>query len=141
MDDTGKSSGCCMCGAVKFNIETPIADFNACHCHMCRRWTSSPWFATDCGKNVQFEGEENIGRFKSSNWAERGFCKICGSSLFYHLIPTGHYMMSVGTFDNQNGIEMKLQAFMDEKPDGYDFTNQNERLTGQEVFEKYAPKD
>jgi len=141
MADNGKKTGSCMCGGVKFALDKEITGFSACHCHMCRRWASSPWFATDCGKVVRFEGEENIGRFKSSNWAERGFCKICGSSLFYFLIPTGHYMMSVGAFDDQNGIEMKLQAFMDEKPDCYDFTNQNERLTGQEVFEKYAPKD
>ena len=30
-----------------------------------------------------FNGEENIERYSSSAWAERGFCKRCGSSLLY----------------------------------------------------------
>ncbi len=137
----GKKTGSCLCGGVTFKLDKSISGFSTCHCDMCRRWASGPYFATNCGKQVRFDGEENIGRFKSSKWAERGFCKICGSSLFYYLVPTGHYMMSVGTFDDQNGIDMKLQVFIDEKPDCYDFTSESRRMTGEQVFAKYVPKE
>ncbi len=136
----GRKTGSCLCGKVSFQVDQEIEKFSVCHCHSCRRWASGPYFATDCGKHVEFSGEDNIGRFQSSSWAERGFCKICGTSLFYYLLPTGHYMMSVGTFDEQNGLDMKMQGFMEEKPDGYDFANACEKLTGEEVFAKYAPK-
>ena len=40
---------------------------------------------TDCGTDVIFEDESAIGVFESSEWAERGFCKSCGTALFYRL--------------------------------------------------------
>lgn len=141
MSDNGKMSGGCLCGGVKFKVDDPITGFSACHCKTCRRWTSGPLLASNCGENVHFEGEENIGRFKSSDWAERGFCKICGSNLFYFLVPSGLYMMSVGAFDVQDGLNMKSQVFIDEKPDCYDFANDTKCLTGEEVFALFAPKE
>ncbi|MCP4711575.1 MAG: GFA family protein [Planctomycetes bacterium] len=141
MSDNGKMTGACLCGGVKFHLDEAITNFGACHCEMCRRWTSGPFLARDCGKNVHFEGEENIERYKSSDWAERGFCKICGSNLFYYVIPSGDYIMSVGAFDDPNGLEMKSQIFIDEKPNCYDFANDTKIMTGAEVMALYAPKE
>jgi len=140
MSQDGKKTGGCLCGGVRFHIREPISGYGACHCDMCRRWAGGPYLATDCGTDVTFEGEANIGRFKSSEWAERGFCKICGSNLFYRITGSGQYLMSVGTFDNQDGLQMKSQVFIDEKPDGYDFANETRNMTGEEVFALYAPK-
>lgn len=141
MSDVGKTSGGCLCGAVRFTVDEPIHDFGACHCTMCRRWSGGPALAANCGKGVHFTGEENIQRYRSSEWAERGFCKVCGSNLFYHLIGEDTYMMATGAFDDQNGLEMTSQIFIDEKPDCYDFTNATPTLTGAEMFAMYAPKD
>ncbi|MBT4735439.1 MAG: GFA family protein [Candidatus Marinimicrobia bacterium] len=141
MSEDGKKSGGCLCGGVRFHIDSEIAKFTACHCEMCRRWASGPYLATNCGENVSFEDEENLGRFKSSDWAERGFCKICGSSLFYFLAPAGQYLMSVGAFDDQNGLEMKNQVFIDHKPDCYAFTNQTKLMTADEVMALITSKD
>ena len=141
MSEDGKKSGGCLCGSVRFDLDEAITSFGACHCDMCRRWTGGPYLATDCGKGVRFEGEENIGRFKSSDWAERGFCKICGSSLFYFIIPSGDYLMAVGAFDDQDGLDMTSQVFIDEKPDCYGFANETKLMTGEEVFALYAPKE
>ncbi|MBL6933087.1 MAG: GFA family protein [Rhodospirillales bacterium] len=123
MSNGGKMAGGCLCGGVRFTLERPVSSFGACHCEMCRRWTSGPYLAHDCGENVRFDGEEYIQRYKSSDWAERGFCKICGSNLFYFVIQTGHFIMSIGALDNPDGLKMKSQIFIDEKPDCYDFAN------------------
>lgn len=141
MSNEGKKSGGCLCGSVRFHVDEPIKTFGACHCSMCRRWGSGPFIEADCGPNVQFEGEDNIVRFQSSDWAERGFCKHCGSNLFYHLKPDGTYMMALGAFDDQSGLEMSHQVFIDEKPDGYAFANDTPTMTGAEVFAMYAPKE
>lgn len=141
MSDNGKKSGSCMCGAVTFQIENEIANFTACHCETCRRWTSGPYLATNCGENVKFEGQENLGRFSSSDWAERGFCKVCGSSLFYFLKPSGQYLMSVGAFDDPNGLDMKNQVFIDHKPDSYDFANETKMMTADDVMALFASRD
>ncbi len=141
MNDDGKKTGGCLCGGVRFHLEKAIGNFGACHCDMCRRWAGGAFLARDCGENVRFEGEENIGRYKSSDWAERGFCKTCGSNLFYFVIPSGIYIMSVGALDDPNGLEMKSQIFIDEKPDCYDFANKTKMITGEEVMAIYAQKD
>ena len=58
--------------------------------------------AVNSQENVKFEGAENIVNYASSEWAERGFCRKCGSNLYYHLlprpeVPDGMYMLAAGT--------------------------------------------
>jgi hypothetical protein len=133
------SSGKCLCGAVKFDAELVSNDFSACHCGMCVRWSGGSAYFAAPTKSVTFQGEENIGRYVSSDWAERGFCKTCGTNLFYFLKPRGAYMMSVGTFDDTSSFAMKREIFIDRKPPGYAFAGDHERWTEAETFAKLAP--
>ena len=136
-----KRDGGCLCGAVRYHVTEDVSDFGACHCDMCRRWTGGPLFTAEVGHGVTFEGEENITTFRSSEWAERGFCKLCGSCLFYKIVPNGIYMMAVGGFDDQTELELAGQVFIDEKPEGYASANETENLTGAEVMALYALDD
>ncbi len=63
----------------------------------------------------------------------------CGTHLFYHLLPTDEYILSAGLFQDQ-GFELTGQIFIDEKPDFYALKNDTPTLTGQQVFEQFAPK-
>jgi len=131
--------GKCLCGAVKFTAEVPKSTFSACHCGMCRRWSGgAPFFAVGA-ESVSFEGEESLGRYASSKWAERGFCKTCGSVLFYFLIPAKRYAMSAGAFDDPSQFELSLEIFIDRKPDGYSIAGDHPRWTEAETFAKLAP--
>lgn len=141
MTDKSSTTGRCLCGNVTYSVAEKVDEFSVCHCNMCRRSASGPFFAVHCGTEVQFDGEDHIGRYKSSEWAERGFCKTCGSNLFYFLIQTGEYMLAAGTFDDQNDQTMSLQVFIDEKPDSYDFTNDTQKMTGEELIALYGPQD
>lgn len=133
-------SGRCLCGAVTFAAEDAAAEYSACHCGMCRRWSGgAPFFAVRA-KAVTFASEELVGRYASSAWAERGFCKRCGTTLFYFLKPTGAYMMSVGAFDDQERFRLSLEIFVDRKPQGYDLAGSHPRWTEAETFERLAPK-
>jgi len=136
-----QKSGRCLCGGVKFTVDELRSGMGACHCEMCRRWTSGPFMAVDCETEVQFEGEENIGRYRSSDWAERGFCKVCGTNLFYRIVESGQYIMSAGAFDDQEYFKLKSQIFIDEKPAYYDFANDTRMMTGEEVFALYSGDD
>lgn len=88
---------------------------------------------------VTFKGENFITRYTSSDWAERGFCKNCGTHLFYYL-KGGHYNFPLGLLDKNEDLEFHLQIFIDMKPDNYSFANKTELMTEAEVFAKYAPK-
>jgi hypothetical protein len=129
-------SGSCLCGSVKVSAKPATNRVGVCHCGMCRKRVGGPFFALDCGSEVKFSGEENISVYGSSEWAERGFCKKCGSNLFYRLKQNQQYIMSAGLFE---GIfEFDHQIFIDEKPSYYEFSNKTHNMTGAEVFAKYS---
>ena len=139
MSETTPARGRCLCGSIKVVANNRSHSVGACHCSMCSRWSGGPLMAMDCGTDVTFDGEENISVFNSSDWAERGFCKQCGSHLFYRLKESQQYLMPPGLFDDNTDLNFDHQVFIDEKPDWYAFANKTEDLTGAEVFAQYAP--
>lgn len=105
---------------------------------MCRRWSGgSPFFGASAS-SVTFEAAESLGRYDSSDWAQRGFCRACGTTLFYFLKPAGTYSMSVGAFDDATPFHLESEIFIDHKPDGYALAGDRPRLTEAEVLAKFG---
>ena len=126
--------GSCLCGAVTFKINKRIEHAGACHCINCRRWSGGIYVSVEVGPDeIIVEGAENIGVFKSSEWAQRAFCKTCGSSLWYEATAPGpfQYMkyLAMGTLANPDGIPLTEELFIDQKPDGYAFVQETRQLT------------
>jgi hypothetical protein len=126
-----------LCGAVRFTAEHVETDFHACHCGMCLRWSGSPFFGAHA-RGVVFEGVEHLARYASSAWAERGFCRICGSSLFYYLKPTKAYSMCMGVFDDASRFRLTREICIDRKPEGYALAGDHPRVTEAETFAELA---
>lgn len=139
MPDDSKKTGRCLCGAVRITVTGEHRDVGACHCNMCRRWGSGPTMALDVGRDIKIEGKENVTAYRSSDWAERAFCKICGSNLYYRIVEADIHHFCAGILDDQDSLTLKNQIFIDEKPAYYDFANQTQNMTGPEVFALYAP--
>ena len=131
-------TGRCLCGAVGVIGTANEPKVAVCHCDMCRRWSAGPFFEVTC-KDVVFEGEGNITKIRSSDWAERGFCNKCGSNLFYHIIDSDEFQKAAGLFDDQSNLKLSLQVFIDSKPPFYTLADKTETMTGAEVFAAYAP--
>ena len=70
--------------------------------------------------------------------AERGFCKKCGSHLFYRLKQNNQHYIPVGIFDNSQDFVFDHQIFIDEKPEYYSFANETKNMTGEEVLLMFA---
>lgn len=126
-------NGGCLCGAVRFVAEGVSEDIHTCHCSMCRRWSGGPAFAIRTGV-VDFEGAENLALVASSDWAERGFCSQCGSSLFFRLKEGDGYFMYMGAFDDQSRFRLAGEIYIDSKPHGYAFAGEHPRLTEKEFL-------
>jgi hypothetical protein len=138
MTGANGKTGSCLCGAVRITANNPSNKVGACHCGMCRKWGGGPFMEIDCGADVLFEGEEDITVYNSSSWAERGFCKKCGSHLFYRLKESGQHMVPVGLFDNLENLVFESQVFIDKKPSFYSFSNKTKDITEAEIFEMYG---
>ena len=94
--------------------------------------------AVECGTDVDFEGDENISVYESSEWAERAFCKKCGSHLFYSLKESKQLFLSAGLFENDTNFNFTHQVFIDKKPPYYSFANETINMTEAELFAKYS---
>lgn len=91
----------------------------------------------ECGADVEIEGSENITIYESSTWAERGFCKVCGSHIFMKSKEGNEYGIPAGMFDNEDGIVFDRQVFYDQKPDYYSFANDTRNITSNYIYEHY----
>ncbi len=129
-------NGQCLCGAV--HITAPdVREIGACHCGMCRRWSGGPFLALHAGKGTRLSGDDHITVYQSSEWAERAFCKTCGTHLYFKLKSSDEYFIPPGLFDTQD-FEIASQIYIDKKPPYYDFANDTPTLTEQEVIEKFG---
>ncbi|MBK0400564.1 GFA family protein [Limibaculum sp. M0105] len=130
------ATGRCLCGAVTFTAERPVR-VSACHCAMCRRWSGGPYFVCE-PENVTFAEGAPVGTYRSSDWAERGFCTRCGTALFYRLVETGAHYLNTFTIEDLGEPDFALQVFTDEKPGFYSFAEPTKCLTGPEIFAMFG---
>ena len=137
---SGQQTGQCLCGAITITA-TLQPGIGACHCGMCRRWAGSPWMTVNADGAVTFTGEEHIGIFSSSEWAERGFCKACGTNLFYHLKPggfseEGEFILSAGLFEDQSDFNFDHEVYVDHAPGWYELAGgeSRQRMTEADIM-------
>jgi class 3 adenylate cyclase len=77
-------TGGCGCGEIRYRITEPAVDTCFCHCRMCQKFTGAPVTAGSIYPigAVEFtKGEPKY--YRSSPFADRGFCANCGTSLTY----------------------------------------------------------
>lgn len=132
--------GRCMCGAVTIRAAGGKPILRACHCDMCRRWSSSMFMSVPTDpESIEVDGPVRI--FRSSEWAERAFCGTCGSSLWYMTFEDRVRQLAAGLFEDAAGGTLKLEFFADRKPHGYTLSGDHRRLSKAECLDLFAPKD
>ncbi len=76
--------GSCLCGAVQFSAEAPTLWCAHCHCTMCQRAHGAAFVTwVGCAAERVTVDDSMLVWHRSSDEAERGFCRSCGSSLFF----------------------------------------------------------
>lgn len=116
--------GSCLCSAVTFEIEGELAAPDACHCSKCRKQTGHYFASTDVPKDrLTIRGDENVGWYQSSEKVRRGFCKTCGSSLFWDPPHRDWMGVAMGAFDTATETHLKMHIFVADKGDYYDIAD------------------
>jgi hypothetical protein len=138
MTELIKNESSCLCGSVKIDVSNVNPQFTVCHCDTCRNWGGGPFFAVQCGAELEIKGVENVKEYNSSAWATRGFCSNCGTHLFYRLNKSGSYNMPVGLFSKIEDLVMTMQYFSDQRPGYYCFSNQTQEMTEAEIKAYFA---
>jgi hypothetical protein len=114
------ASGRCLCGAVAFEIEGPLSPPSLCHCGMCRRIHGAPGaFTSAPTKAYRISGEENVKWYASSHDAERGFCRVCGSKLFWREQGGDTLDVTLGALDRPSGLRLDKHIWTAHQGDYY----------------------
>ncbi len=78
--------GGCLCGGLRFEIDSPTKWCAHCHCNMCQRAHGAAfvtWVGADTERFRVTAGADLLVWYRSSADAERGFCRRCGSTLLF----------------------------------------------------------
>lgn len=109
-------TGQCLCGTVKFRADAS-SEAQACHCTQCQRWTGGgPYYAVRV-RDLVLEGGDNIRSYAHSEWGERAVCGTCGSTLYWKLQGRSIAFIALGLLDDQSGITVTEEIFVDNRPD------------------------
>lgn len=117
-------TGKCLCGAVRFETKGELREVIACHCSQCRRQTGLYYAATNVADDrLTVEGAENVTWYRASDEASRGFCRTCGSALFWKADGRGYTSILAGSFDLPTGLKIGVHIFCADKGDFYEIND------------------
>lgn len=122
-------SGKCLCEAVAFEATQDRTTIEACHCGQCRRWSGAYWTSINVPyDSLKFlKGGEKVGWFRSSDLVRRGFCRDCGSALFWqadkHQDHKHRIAIGAGALDAPTGAKLSEHIFVADKGDYYEIAD------------------
>jgi len=114
-------TGRCECGGVAFSAPEVRTEVTFCHCSQCRRVGGHHWAATRAPfDSLTFSKNGSLKWYESSDFAKRGFCNRCGSSLFYRMNGEDGIGIAAGCIDEPNSLKPGKHIFTADKGGYYD---------------------
>lgn len=137
MDEAGRAAGPerhgggCLCGAVRYEVRGPLRPVVNCHCSQCRRFHGHHGaYSGAAWEKVTISESGTLRWYRSSDRARRGFCAICGSSLFWDRDGRGFLAIAAGSLDQPSGLATVRHIFTADRGDYYEIADGLEQLPG-----------
>ncbi|WP_339460574.1 GFA family protein [Pseudomonas sp. EA_105y_Pfl2_R69] len=99
--------GSCLCGAIKYEIDSIDMPIGHCHCSTCRKAHAALACSSAGVQRVNFRwlnGQDRLSTFASSPGKLRHFCSVCGSHLVAERPGQAHVIVRVATLDEDPGV-------------------------------------
>ena len=112
--------GGCDCGGVRYRVRGKLRDIIACHCEQCRRTSGHFVTATACRRgNFDLIKSDTLKWYTAVPGYRRGFCSVCGSSLFFEQEGGERVSIAAGSLDEPQGLKIAAHIFAAEAGDYY----------------------
>ena len=114
--------GSCLCAGVRFSVQGPLRPIIECYCGQCRHWSGNLVAATAAAANQMTivsdrDGESDLlSWYRSSEQAERGFCRHCGSSLFWRGDGRESISIMAGVLEDDANLSIAKRIYEKHRP-------------------------
>lgn len=103
-------SGGCQCGAVRFHANPDLENGHLCHCRMCQKAVGSAFAAHVAVETATLEWCRGTpSEFESSEGIFRGFCRDCGTYLYFRRDGSKRQSMSIAALDEASRIPITAE--------------------------------
>lgn len=125
MTDSRKTiTGGCLCGAVRYEVRGLLRNVVNCHCSMCQRLHGGFGPHSKARKaDITVTNDAGLAWYQTSEVARRGFCRVCGSSLFWEPFDLDATGILAGSLDGPTGLKTIGHIFVGEKADYYEISD------------------
>jgi len=97
-----------------------MANVIYCHCSQCRKTTGHYFASTSCDRgDFKLTSDSGLDWYQSSPEAARGFCKRCGSTMFWDYKGSPTISILAGTLDAPTGLKAEVHIFVADASDYY----------------------
>lgn len=94
-------SGGCQCGAVRYHATEMLDNAHICHCRMCQKAAGNIFIALVAAPREAITWTRGQpARFRSSEYVDRGYCRDCGTPLFYDNVEGNRVNFTIGSLDH-----------------------------------------
>jgi hypothetical protein len=124
-------TGGCLCGAVTYSVAGGLRDVVNCYCERCRRFTGHHLAATAAAvADLDIEDPRLQLTWHPVPGAEYGFCRSCGSSLFWRADESPTQMsICAGSLEPPTGLSTVEAWWSSQASDYFTRPDVHERST------------
>ena len=113
-------TGGCLCGGVRYEVSGKLRAIIACHCAQCRRSSGHFVAATACRReHFTLTRQDSLQWYSAVPGYRRGFCNVCGSSLFFEETGKERVSIAAGSLDAPQGLSIAANIYTSEAGDYY----------------------
>jgi hypothetical protein len=112
--------GTCLCGGVAYRAAGPVHHASHCYCTMCQKQhgAGAGSYANVGAAGYAIErGADLVTEYASSEEGRRGFCRVCGSTLFWRSTASPDTIaVTLGTLEPPYDGPVERELFTASKP-------------------------
>lgn len=125
------TSGSCYCGAVRYEVKGTLRGVVNCHCSQCTKLNGNFGSHSKAPKSkITITKDKGLSWYKISDKARRGFCRDCGSGLFWDQIEQNALGIIAGSLDRPTALKTIGHIFVEDKSDFYEITDDIKQFKG-----------